>query len=396
MSTLIIKNCKLITQNTIIEDCNIVCQDGLIASITKDDVTGNYDAHGGYVSAGFVDIHTHGGYGSDFMDADKNAFDNVLKFHLDNGTTSVVATSVTAPISAIIGFLDCCRKYLCGEQKFARLLGAHLEGPYLSLKNKGAQKEEYLLNPLLNDYSFIYPYVDIIKTVTISPELCGADRMTTDLTSRGIVVCGGHDDGIYPEFMPAINNGLKHLTHIFCAMSCLEFRRGKRNVGLREYGLIDDRLTAEIIADNRHVPPELAKMILRAKDRDKVCVVSDSLRCAGMKPDGKLYKLGTSDDENAQLFRVSDGVAVLADGSRYAGSITPVYKMVRNLIDAGVPICDAFMTATVNPAKIVGEDNRIGSISEGKAADLCIFDMSLNLIDVFVGGKRTLRSSLVF
>jgi N-acetylglucosamine-6-phosphate deacetylase len=151
--------------------------------------------------------------------------------------------------------------------------------------------------------------------------------MAKDLTQKGIMVSGGHDDGIYPEFMPAIENGLKHLTHIYCAMSELRFKNDIRSVGLREYGLINDNLTVEMIADNKHIPPELAKMIIRAKGADKVCVVSDCLRCAGLPNDGKLYRLGSG--ETAQLVKVNDGVATLADGSRYAGSITCVGKWLK-------------------------------------------------------------------
>ena len=108
-------------------------------------------------------------------------------------------------------------------------------------------------------------------------------------------------------------------------------------MGLREYGLLDDNLTAEIIADNKHIPSALAKLILKCKGREKVAVVSDALRCAGMPADGKLYRLGMNQDESAQLFRVDDGVAVLADGSRFAGSITPVHQMVKNLIGSKNP-----------------------------------------------------------
>ena len=382
----VIGNCRLITQDKIIENGNLFIKDGKIVKIIVGDVEKDYDAGGRYVSAGFIDIHTHGGYGSDFMDATDEAFDNVLKFHLDNGTTSVVATSVTASISSTERFLNFCREYMQKERKYARVLGAHLEGPYLSVKNKGAQKEEYLLNPEKDGYEFILRHKDVVKTVTISPELSGAGEMTKTLTENGITVCGGHDDGIYPNFMPAVENGLKHLTHIYCAMSELRFVDGKRNVGLREYGLLDDNLTAEMIFDERHIPTSLALLLLKAKGADKLCVVSDSLRCAGMPVDGKLYKLGTLDDEDAQLFKVADGVAVLADGTRYAGSITPVQKMVKNLLNAGVLVCEAFKVGTSTPAKILGRAD-IGRIDKGCVADLCVFENDFSLKDVFTDGK---------
>ena len=268
----------------------------------------------------------------------------------------------------------------------ANVVGVHLEGPYLSIQNRGAQKLEELAVPKKDDYSYMIEYADIIKTVTISPELGGAEKMTKILTEKGILVSGGHDNGIYPEFMPAIENGLRHVTHIYCAMSELRFKDGIRNVGLREYALTDDNLTVEMIADNKHIPPELAKMIIRAKGEDKVCVVSDCLRCAGMPNDGKLYQLGSG--ETAQLIRVNDGVATLADGSRFAGSITCVRKMVKNLIDAGIPIFDAVRMGTLTPATIIGEEKNIGSLETGKNADICILNENFGLEKVFKKGKE--------
>ena len=345
------------------------------------------DADGAYVTAGFVDIHTHGGYGADFMDCTQDAFEKALSFHLNNGTTTVVATSCTAPKEQIIEFLEFSKKYISAEKTTgAKVAGVHLEGPYLSIKNRGAQKLEELAVPERDDYSYMLEYADMIKTVTISPELAGADKMTKALSEKGIMVSGGHDDGIYPEFMPAIQNGMRHLTHLYCAMSELRFKDGVRNVGLREYALIDDSLTAELIADNKHIPPELARMVIHAKGADKVCVVSDSLRCAGMPNDGRLYALGSG--EAAQLVKVNDGVATLADGSKYAGSITCVRKMVKNLIDAGIPICDAVRMGTYTPATIVGINDKVGSLDVGKRADICILNEDFEMIKAMIDGKE--------
>ena len=386
MNSFILKNCNIIGENAIIENTDIKISGDTISDIGKFDEEG-IDCTGKFVSPGFVDIHTHGGYGSDFMDATEEAFDDVLKFQADNGTTTVMPTSVTAPVELIKNFMDTARSYMKKEAPYAKVYGVHLEGPYLSLKNKGAQKEEYILNPEKDDYSFITDYKDVVKTVTISPELDNDGKMTKTLTENGIIVCGGHDDGIYPNFMPSVENGLKHLTHMFCAMSDLRFEDGVRNVGLREYGLLDDNLTAEIIADNCHIPPMLARLIFKCKGRDKLAVVSDALRCAGMPIDGRLYRLGMKDDETAQLFKVSDGVAVLADGSRFAGSITPLRKMVKNLIDAGIDMVDAFRCATANPARIIGATD-IGKIEKGYKADIVVLSENLDVEKVFINGRE--------
>ena len=381
---MVIKNGKIITPTQILDGFDLLAEDGIIKEIGHGlEGVDVLDARGAFVTPGFVDIHTHGGYGADFMDATDEAFETALRFHLDNGTTTVVATSCTAPKESIIGFLDFTKNYLASSS--ARIVaGVHLEGPYLSVRNRGAQKEEELAVPDTDDYSYMLGYPGVIKTVTISPELPGAAEMTQRLCDAGITVSGGHDDGIYPEFMPAIDAGLSHLTHHFCAMSELRFKDGIRNVGLREYALNDDRLTVELIADNRHIPPELAKLILRAKGADHVAVVSDSLRCAGFEKDGRLYKLGA--DENAQLVKIGDGVAVTEDGTKFAGSITPVRRMVKHLIDAGIDTVSAVKTGTLTPAKIIGEDKRVGSIEVGKRANICILDPDFNIVSVLLDG----------
>lgn len=184
MKTFILKNCNIIGEDAILENADIQVCDGVIADIGKFDADG-IDCTDKYVSAGFVDIHTHGGYGSDFMDATEAAFDDVLKFQLDNGTTTVLPTSVTAPVPLLKNFMDTARRYMQKTQPYAKVYGVHLEGPYLSLRNKGAQKEEYILNPQADDYSFILDYKDVVKTVTISPELDTDGAMTKCLTESG-------------------------------------------------------------------------------------------------------------------------------------------------------------------------------------------------------------------
>ena len=383
---MVIKNAKIVTPLQILEGIDLRIADGLIQEIGKnlsdDEIL---DAKGLYLTPGFVDLHTHGGYGADFMDCTEESFEAALQFHLDNGTTTVVATSCTAPRKNIVAFLEFARAYLKnGSPASRRVPGVHLEGPYLSVRNRGAQKLEELAVPEKDDYSYMIEYADVIKTVTISPELPGAAEMTRRLREAGIVVSGGHDDGIYPDFLPAVEAGMSHLTHLYCAMSELRFVDGIRNVGLREYALIDQSLTAEIIADNRHIPPMLARMILQAKGCERVAVVSDSLRCAGQPKDDRLYKLGA--DENAQLVKMGDGVAVTADGEKFAGSITPIRGMIKNLVDAGIPLADAVRTGTLTPAEIIGEAHRIGSIEVGKQADLCLLDADLNLKGLILNG----------
>lgn len=383
---MIIKNGHIVLQDSVF-DGDIRIENGKIAEIGKDlfGTEPTLDATGCYVCPGFVDIHTHGGYGSDFMESTVDAFSNALRFHTDSGTTTVVPTSCTAPKNEITAFLEFAKEYIASPKEgLARVVGVHLEGPYLSVRNKGAQNPNYLATPSKDDYSYMLAYKNIIKTVTISPELDGADKMARELSGEGITVSGGHDDGIYPEFVPTLDAGMSHLTHLYCAMSELRFKDGVRNVGLREYALIEDRLTAELIADNKHIIKELGLMIYKAKGSDKLAVVSDSLSAAGMPQDGRTYKIGAG--ENAQRIVAADGVARTEAGI-FAGSITPVSKMVKNLTEWGIPLVEAVKMGTLIPARVIREDSRIGSIEVGKLADICIVDNDFNVVNVIIDGK---------
>ena len=364
---MVIKNASIVMPTQILEGMDLRLTDGVIGEIGKDlcDET-VIDAKGLFLTPGFVDIHTHGGYGADFMDCTAESLPAALNFHLDNGTTTVLPTSCTAPRESIVAYLSFIRSAMKKNPDLSRVVaGVHLEGPYLSVRNRGAQKLEELAVPARDDYSYMIEYADVIKTVTISPELDGAVEMVKRLKAAGITVCGGHDDGIYPNFLPAIEAGLSHMTHHFCAMSELRFVDGIRNLGLREYAL-------------------LARLIFQSKGASRIALVSDSLRCAGQPKDDRVYKLGA--DENAQLVKIGEGVAVTADGEKFAGSITPVRRMVKNLVDAGIPLVDAVRTATLTPAEILGMDGSIGSIAKGKRANLCLLDQDLNLKTLIVDG----------
>lgn len=387
---MIIKNGIVVTPDSL-ERCDIKVQGDTIVGLGQFDDEKDFviDAEGLYVCPGLVDIHTHGGGGGDFMDATEESFQKALAFHAKSGTTSLLATSVTAPVEQLVRMMDTVREHLDRDNSVCKIQGVHLEGPYLSLKNKGAQHESYLRVPAKDSYEFILDNSNIVKTVTIAPELAGAVEMTRALTGKGIVVCGGHDDGQKETVQPTIDAGLAHCTHLWCAMSTVAMRDGVRSVGLCELGLLDDRLTVEIIADNHHITPDMVKLIYKCKGADQMCVVSDSLRAGGMPADGTLYSLGSCDDASAQKFIVSDGVARLPDGSRYAGSIQPISQMVKNIVDdAGIPLVDAVKMASLTPAKIAKLDKHIGSITAGKKADFCFMDKNLRVVKTIINGKE--------
>ena len=385
---MIIKNGNVIIGDKIIKT-DIKTENGFISHIGNagdDNVVIN--AEGKYVSPGFVDIHTHGGFGGDFMDATEDSFNNALSFHSQNGTTSILTSSVTAPIDDICDMLTVTRKYMKKENPLCRVLGAHIEGPYISYKNKGAQHEKYLRVPSRDSYDFILDNKDVIVNVTIASELDGMEKMIKDMKKCGIFVSCGHDDGRIESLSKAIDAGVTNCTHWYCAMSTAQVLDGVRSVGMMELALIDDRVSIEIIADMFHITPHLAKMAYKNKGADKICVVSDCLRAGGMPVGSQLYSLGSIKDESAQKFIVSKGVGRLPDGTRFAGSLQPLSQMVKNLVtECDIPLVDAIKMATITPAKTINKQDKIGSIEVGKYADFCIMNKDLKVEKTIVGGK---------
>lgn len=383
---MIIKNGTVITPYEK-RKCDVRVANGIITEIGNIEANGEeiIDATDLYVCPGLVDIHTHGGGGGDFMDATEESFDKALGFHSKNGTTSLLATSLTAPVDQVEDMICMVREYIKKTDTKCRIMGVHLEGPYISYKNKGAQPESYLRVPSKDSYDFILDNKDVIRTVTLAPELDGAPKMIRELVENGIVVCGGHDDAEKKFIMPAIDAGLSHCTHLWCAMSTVAMRDGVRDIGLFEVGMLDDRLSVELIADNHHITPDMARLVYKCKGADKMCVVSDCLRAGGMPMDGTLYYLG----KTSHQFIVSDGVARLPDNTRYAGSIQPISRMVKNLVNGSeIPLVDAIRTASLTPAKVAKLDDKVGSISIGKYADFCFMDKDLNVVKTIVNGKE--------
>lgn len=382
---------NIITPYEIIRNGAVVIKNGFI-----DDIIRNFNAYestdmtdygNSYIMPGLIDIHNHGGAGFDYMDATMEAFSAISKYLASHGVTSALATTATAPVKTNITFLRNFRKMSDSVTNGCRLIGVHLEGPYLSVRNKGAQPEEYLLKPDENGYGFILEYSDIVKHITISPELPGMYKMIRDLKNAGIIISGGHDDAVDYEIFPAIDAGMTHTTHIYCAMSSLPKRNALRYSGLCEIALTDDRLTTEMIADNHHVPPILAKLIYKCKGADKVCIVSDCLRAGGLKDDGSIYYLGQSGEEGQPII-IYDGVAMLTDKSRFAGSVQALDKMIKNLVnDSDIPLQDAVRMASLTPASVIGINGETGSIEPRKRADICIMDNDLNVIETILDGK---------
>ena len=376
---------NVILPHGILWGAKVVCADGAVSAVipgvTKD--TGKLP----YIAPGYIDIHNHGALGHDYMEATPETFRLVAAYLASRGVTATQCTTVSAPVGQLDTFMQAFRDYQkTADDSCCRYVGIHIEGPYIAPAAKGAHQLDTLLTPAKDGYSWILDNSDIIGEVTVALELPGMPQMIRDLTQAGIVISGGHDASEPEHVEAAAAAGMTHCTHIYCAMSTLHKTNGQRVHGLCEYAMTHDNLTAEMIADNHHVPPLLAKMIYKAKGADKVCLVSDAIGPAGLPESDEIYCLGTGED--CTKVRVEDGVAMVEDRSCYAGSVQALDQMVRNMVfDADIPLVDAVRMATLTPAKVIGIDDRRGSIEVGKRADLCFLDKDLQVQKTVIAGK---------
>lgn len=385
----ILKNGRVITPVRIIENASVIVENGFIKDIfvgtdyTTVEADQVIDVNGKYISPGFIDIHTHGGGGYDFMDGTVEAIIKGAKAHLAFGTTSIVPTTLTSTMDELFSTLDNFREAKDKMIKGPNLLGMHLEGPYFSMEQRGAQDPKFIKNPDRNEYLKILNYSDNIIRWSLAPELEGSMEMARELTKRGILCSIAHTNANYDEVVKGYENGFTHITHLYSAMSTVHRINAFRHAGVVESAYLIDDMTVEIIADGVHLPSSLLKLIYKIKGPDRICLVTDSMRAAGM-PEGESI-LGSN--ANGLKVIVEDGVAKLLDRTSFAGSVATTDRLLRTMINmAEVPLYQAVKMLTLTPAKIIGVDKRKGSIAQGKDADIVVFDKDINISMVMVGG----------
>ncbi len=366
-------NARPFVDGKIHENCSINIENGKIVSIGDAIFDNKYDANNNLVVAGYIDVHSHGGYGKDCMDSTKESIETISKYHLDNGDTSYCPTLMTASIPDIEKAIDNIRNYK--DNKYSNILGIHLEGPFLSQGASGAHKKELLVDPSEANSKFVFDNKDIVTRVTIAPNKKFAADFTKKATTANIQVSLGHDESIDDEIYACIENGASSVTHMYnCTSRPSRRDNPKKHLGLTEVGLIDSRLMCEVIADDRHVPNTLFDLIYKQKGTN-ICLVSDSLSISGEK-EGEYY-IGSGDSK--QKIEIFDGVAVIKELNTYAGSITPIAKMVVNLVKHGIPKEDVLLMATKNPAILANASN-IGDIKFGYLGDVNILNDDCELI----------------
>lgn len=334
------------------------------------------------VLPGFIDEHVHGAGGADAMDGSVTAISTIANTLATEGTTSFLATTMTQSRQNIINALACAREYAnmnCSEG--ARLLGVHLEGPFISVDYKGAQMREFITAP---DVALFDEFDDasggIIKIVTVAPETNGASALIAHLSAKGRVASIGHSAADNATVAHAVGAGASCVTHTFNAQSPLNHR----DIGVAGNALLDDRLTCELIADCVHVSKDAIKLLVKTKPHDKIVLITDAIRAKGM-PEGE-SELG------GQKVTVENGIARLTDGT-LAGSVLRMNVAIRNLVEkVGVPLTQAVDYATINPAKNLGVSQEFGSISINKRADFAVIARSFDVLFTFKNGRSIYSS----
>jgi N-acetylglucosamine-6-phosphate deacetylase len=378
---MIFRNARLIFSDGIREGLEIITQQGKIAEIrqqTNAPETDVVDLAANYFAPGFVDLHVHGAVGRDTMEASEEAFRAICDFHASGGTTSLLLTTATAPLDAIVDVIKAVRN--C-RSSIKQVVGVHVEGPFISNIKCGAQRAEFIQNPSPVAVQLLLGHADVIKRITIAPELPGAPEAIEKFHAREISVSGGHSNAWDDEAQAALTRGMSSVTHTFNCMSSARRRGIHRVAGLLEFALGEPTVLCELIADGHHVSTTLMKMLYRAKRGAGICLVTDATAGAGL-PNGSRFSLFGKDCV------VEDGVCLLADHSALAGSASRMIDLVRTMVnDVEVPLHEAFAMATENPARAISLATK-GRLAIGTDADLIVLSPELEVLRTFVGGEE--------
>ena len=369
-------NGRILLPDRELEAHALLFDERIIASVPVSEIppdADRLDAQELFISPGFVDVHIHGFLGADASDGEPEGLRTIACGVLKNGVTSFLPTTMTVPWPDLLHAFEAIRPIMAesGSPAFpgAEILGCHAEGPFINPRRKGAQAEEAILAP---DAEKMLPFTDLIRLITVAPEMPGALDCIRTL-SRRMAVSVGHTDADFETVLAAFSAGANHFTHLFNAMTGLNHRAP---------GVVGAALTGsgwcELIADTFHVHPALFPL-LRAAAHERLVLITDCTRAGGMG-DGQ-YELG------GQPIFVEGIACRLADGT-IAGSVLRMNDAVRNYRDhTGAPLFEAVACASLHPAASIGLDQRKGSLLPGRDADILLLDEACRVRAVWKRGN---------
>jgi N-acetylglucosamine-6-phosphate deacetylase len=378
-------NGRMILPNLVETGRAVVVEEGKISAIANPGDLGSdiqvIDAGGRWICPGLIDIHSHGAVRHTFNEPNAEAYAAICEENARHGVTSMLATLVPAPIDDLVRSLHFCRQWMSVQNSGARVIGVHVEGPYVNPEQKGALDPHSLRRPDDGTPEVLLEHHTVIKIMTLAPELPGAPRLIARLDKLGIVPSAGHSSARDTDILIAMENGLRHVTHIWSAMSTTVREGPWRKPGLLEAALTFDGLTVEMISDDRHLPSTLMKLAYKAIGADRLCAISDASSGAGLV-EGERFRMGGME------YEVSDGVGMMLDRSSFAGSTTLLNQMIPILTNVvGIPLPRAIRMLALTPAGVVGIQDRIGSLEAGKDADIVLFDDDFSAWRTMIHGE---------
>ena len=387
MSTKCFFNAQIFTEYGEIERGWLRIQAGRIADFGAGDTTvepadEHLDCAGLSLLPGFVDLHIHGAAGHEMMDATPTALRSIAQHCARHGVTSFLSTTWSASDKAIQRALDNLARVMREGTGTSRILGAHIEGPFLNREYAGAQHRQQI-RPI--DTVAVECWLDggNVRLLSLAPELPSAISLIRACHEQGIATAAAHSAASYEQMSIAIDAGLRHVTHTFNAMPQLHHRQP----GVLGAALTMPELRCEIIADGIHVHPSVVRLLYALKGSDGVILISDSVRGAGL-PASSEY------DQDGRRVRCQGGAARLTDGA-LAGSLLTMGAALRNLqLFTGRPLAEIWPCASLTPARAIGMDEEIGSIAPGKRADLVLLSADGRLQGTFVAGESVYRSRI--
>lgn len=393
-----IANGLVVTEKEILSDAVVLLAEGRIAYVGPEaqaprelalsgeesvelEAFETFDARGGYVCPGLIDLHIHGGGGADTMDGSVDSLKRIAQTHAAHGTTGLLATTMTEAhdkvMAAAKAVKEAADEGTSAGWPGARILGLHLEGPYINAKRVGAQNPAYVRPPDLAELREIREVLgQHFRLITLAPEVDGGAAAMQLLLEFGVTISLGHTDATYEEAREAFAAGAKHVTHMYNAMSPLHHR----DPGVVGAALLASDVICEMIADGIHLHPAASRIVWEKKGTDRVCLVTDAIAAAGMS-EGQ-YQLGGLD------VYVKDGACRLEDG-RLAGSVLTMDRAVGHMVNAvGLPVVDAVRMASLVPARQIGFAERKGNLAAGKDADVTVLDDQFRSVATWVEGRR--------